>query len=249
MLILLVPFSLTANANVSNAASLSVDAAYERWSHVLEKFVAPDGRVAFKRLVNDRAELNEFVAWVGAISPATNPKLFPSQAHVLAYHINAYNALSMHEVLESDLPKSLGGLRKFYFFGVRKIFVGGEELTLYSYENDTIRAFGDPRIHFALNCMSISCPRLPMVPFAPDTLDEQLDAEARKFFAESRNDSIDHEGKKVVLSEILDFFEEDFLANNDSLLAYVNQYLKEPLPTEYAVDFFDYDWDVNYQNP
>ncbi|MEM7255374.1 MAG: DUF547 domain-containing protein [Pseudomonadota bacterium] len=248
-LVLLLSIVTSASANVSNAASMTVETAYETWGRVLDKHVDGDGRIGFKRLANDRADLNAFVAWVSAVSPTTNPNLFPDANAVLAYHINAYNAWSMHEILESDLPKTLGGLRKWYFFGVRGIVIGGEDTTLYTYENDVIRKMGDPRIHFALNCMSISCPRLPQVPFSPQSLDEELDRETRKFFAEARNVSVDHNEKRILLSEILDFFTEDFLATSDSLVTYVNQYITSPLPADYEVDFFDYDWGVNYQNP
>ena len=38
-------------------------------------------------------------------------------------------------------------------------------MSLYTLENDVIRPLGDERVHFALNCMVVSCPRLPRVAF------------------------------------------------------------------------------------
>jgi Protein of unknown function, DUF547 len=73
--------------------------------------------------------------------------------------------------------------------------VGGEAISLYDYENKVIRALGDPRIHFALNCMSVSCPVLPREVFTPEKLNAQLDREAKKFFAEPRNVAV-NEAKK-----------------------------------------------------
>ncbi|MBT6273005.1 MAG: DUF547 domain-containing protein [Chromatiales bacterium] len=70
-------------------------------------------------------------------------------------------------------------------------------MTLRSYENDIIRPLGDPRVHFALNCMSVGCPVLPRVAFEASTRDATLEQEARKFLAEDRNVHIDAQHKTV----------------------------------------------------
>ncbi len=52
-------------------------------------------------------------------------------------------------------------------------------------------------------------------------------------------------GGVVYLSEILDFYPEDFLTPaTPSLIAYVNPYLSEPIPLDYEVRFIDYDWTI-----
>jgi hypothetical protein len=62
-------------------------------------------------------------------------------------------------------------------------------------ENDVIRSLGDERLHFALNCMAVACPRLPKTPFSADRLNDQLEQEARRFFGEPRNLVVDDEGR------------------------------------------------------
>ena len=121
-------------------------------------------------------------------------------------------------------------------------------MSLYSYENDVTRALGDPRVHFALNCMPVGCPRLPMTPFNAASLDDELDRETRRFMAETRNVRVDSASRTVWLSEIFDFFPEDFLAHSPTLLAYVNRYRANPVPTDCAIKFMDYDWTVNAQS-
>ncbi len=106
----------------------------------------------------------------------------------------------------------------------------------------------EERVHFALNCMSIGCPRLPQTPFTPDNLSDELSREAQRFFAESRNLQVDHEKKVVHLSEIMKFYKKDFLATSPSLISYINKYLKNKIPADYKVEFIDYDWTVNDQN-
>ena len=70
-----------------------------------------------------------------------------------------------------------------------------------------IRERGDPRIHFALNCMVRSCPRLPQLPFRAETLDAQLDGAAEEFLNDTRHVKLSPEERTVYLSSILDWYE------------------------------------------
>jgi hypothetical protein len=228
-------------------AAFAVAPPYDAWARVLEKFVNADGQIDFAGLAKDRADLNKFVAYVYAVSPRNAPQQFPTPAHVLAYHINAYNALSMYKVIDVGIPETNAGIRKVFFFAFGKVQVGGEPISLYDYENKIIRVIGDARIHMALNCMSVSCPRLPRDVFLAATLDSQLDRETKKFFAEARNMTVDDATKTVKLSEILKFFTDDFLINDKNLIAFVNRYRDKKVPEDYAVTFFEYDWTINRQ--
>jgi hypothetical protein len=219
----------------------------ESWARVLDRFVDDHGRVDFENLARDRRDLDRYVAWVYAVGPNSNPGLFPTRADVVAYHLNAYNALAMYNVLESGIPTTLGGLKKVDFFFVRRVQVGGVARSLYSYENDVIRKLGDERVHFALNCMVVGCPRLPREPFRDDTLDAVLEREARFFFSEPRNLEPDDARRTVRMSEILKFYTADFLAKERSLIAYVNRYRTTPIPADYRIEFIPYDWTVNRQ--
>ena len=65
----------------------------------------------------------------------------------------------------------------YNFFVKQKYTVDGETTGLKKLEDDTVRArYGDPRIHAALNCASIGCPRLPSHGFPARTPDGTLDA-------------------------------------------------------------------------
>jgi len=220
---------------------------YETWSRVLNRHVDDAGRVNFAAVASDRADLDRFVAWVYDVGPQNQLAAFPSPAHVLAYHLNAYNALAMHKVLEKDIPQTLTGLRKVSFFYFGKVQVGGERITLYKYENEVIRKLNDPRMHVALNCMSVGCPRLPREAFLPERVNEQLDREARRFYNEDRNVQVDDATRTLRLSEILKFYTDDFLAVAPSLAAYVNKYRDKKVPEDYQVEFIPYDWTINRQ--
>ena len=217
------------------------------WAAVLATFVDDRGRVDFQGLAERPESLSATVAHIYAAGPRTTPARYPDRDARIAFYINAYNALAMFNVIESGIPDDLFGLNKVEFFVLRRLAVDGDEISLYALENDVIRPLGEERIHFALNCMVVGCPRLPREPFSGDRLDHQLDREAAHFFSEARNVTVDHDRRTVYLSEILDFYTEDFLAVAPSLIAYVNRYRDEPIPEDYDVAFFDYDWTINAQ--
>ena len=221
----------------------------EALARVLGRYVDDQGGVDFSGLAGDRGDLDRFVAWVYATGPENRPDLFPRRADVLAYHINAYNALAMYSLIDAGIPQSLDGLRKFTFFYLREVNVGGKAMSLYAYENKVIRPLGEERVHFALNCMAVSCPRLPRVPFEAKTLDADLEREAQRFFNEDRNVEVDAAKRSVRFSQILDFYPSDFLAKAPSLIAYANRYRATPIPADYRVEFIPYDWTVKRQKP
>jgi len=217
------------------------------WARVLHRYVDDSGRVDFAALAGDRAELDRYVASLYAAEPNSAPERFRTRAHLLAHHLNAYNALAMFNVLERGVPRSLGGIELARFFYLRRFSIDGAPLSLYAYENDVIRPLGEERVHFALNCMSASCPRLPRAPFGAETLEANLEGEARRFLNEPRNVRVDDANKVVTLSAIFDFYAKDFLATAPSLIAYVNRYRNTPIPADYRVEFLPYDWTVNAQ--
>jgi hypothetical protein len=250
LLLLLPALALAACASVPRPRVDSQPAApppYEVWGRVLSQHVDDKGRVNFAAVARDRGDLDRFVGWVYDHGPARDPAAYPSNQHVLAYHLNAYNALAMHKVLEKGIPKTLAGARKVTFFYFGKVQVAGERITLYNYENEVIRKLRDPRMHVALNCMSVGCPHLPREPFVAERLDEQLDREARRFYNEERNVQVDHATRTLRLSEILKFYTGDFLAVAPSLAAYVNKYRDQKVPEDYRVEFIPYDWTINRQ--
>ncbi len=217
------------------------------WATVLRDYVDDQGRVDFQGLAANPRQLELVVADIARIAPHNAPNAFPTQRDRIAFHINAYNALSLYHVIRSGIPTRLSLLDRVVFFKLTRVVVGGQAISLYDYENDVIRPLGEERVHFALNCMAVSCPRLPRVPFTAEGLDRELDDAARRFLAEPRNVQPDPDRRLVRLSAILQFYTEDFLHRAPSLIAYVDRYHTPPIPENYTVEFFDYDWTINAQ--
>ena len=225
--------------------SSEVAPALAAWARVLARFVNERGEVDFETLSGDRADLNAYVQHVAT----TRLESLPDGPERLAHMINAYNALSMFNVLQSGIPATHAGFNKLSFFVFRKFQIGGQNMSLRGYENDVIRPYArsrdEPRIHFALNCSALSCPALPRAPFTAAGLDAELERETRAFFARPENFRVDAASGIVWLSELLDFYPEDFVPRPaTSLLDYANRYVADPAPPAYKVCFTPYNWTI-----
>lgn len=227
--------------------SLDLDQCDAAWTDVLAHHVDALGRVDFSGLDKDRAGLDEVIKFIAAVDPASSPERFPTPNARLAFYLNAYNALAMYGVLDAGVPKRFGWLGRIRFFVLRRFTMGGRTISLYSLENSVIRPLGDPRVHFALNCMSVSCPRLPQSAFTASALDKQLDTVAREFVAEKRNVDVDDDRKELRVSAIFKFYTKDFLTKASSLPAYIDRYRLAQVPANYKIVFDDYDWSINDQ--
>ncbi|KAF8072648.1 Glutaredoxin [Scenedesmus sp. PABB004] len=112
----------------------------------------------------------------------------------------------------------------------------------------------DARIHFALVCGAKSCP--PIKLYAPDTLEEGLQAAAEAFVA--ADVEVDAAASKVVLSKIFSWYYPDFGDTKAQRLAFLLPFLPpapagalramlaaDPGAGRIAVQHRAYDWDVN----
>jgi Protein of unknown function, DUF547 len=230
----------------AGAGPPAADAANAAWGRVLNRHVDDAGRIDFAGVAKTPEDLETYVAYVSQLSPASDPAAFPTRETVLAYYLNAYNALAMYNVVRSGIPPDLGEIKVRFFYRDR-LLVGGRRISLYDLENDVIRPLRDPRVHFALNCMVRSCPRLPREPFTPAGLDARLDAAAREFLNEERNVDLIPSTRIARVSMILAWYEKDFLAKAANLAAYIARYRDSPIPPRYEIQFIPYDWTLNRQ--
>ena len=229
---------------------VSKELAQESWAQVLMESVDSQGRVAFKSISENPESLHRMVLYVSQTSPENKPGRFVSREDRMAYYLNSYNALAMYGVITYGFPSDFNGFTdRAKFFAFTDFTIGGKEISLYDYENKVIRPLGDPRIHFALNCMVKACPRLPQVPFRAEDLDGTLNALAREFVNDPRHVQVVESSRRVRLSEILNFYEEDFVNPKaaSSLIEYINRYRTSPIDKTFEVEFIPYDWTVNYQ--
>ncbi len=229
---------------------------YAAYDALLREHVDGAGRVDYERLRRGREGLDRVLAFVAQVGPAARPDLYPTAEAREAFFIAAYNANVWRGVIDRHPLRTLDGVRVSFFYLTRFV-VDGAETNLRDLENDRLRAtFRDARIHFALNCASAGCPRLPAEAFVPERLDAQLDREARRFCNEARNVSVDVAARRVRLSKIFDWYADDFVTHERALgvadgdrITFINRYRAHDaqVARDFALEFDAYDWTLNAQ--
>lgn len=161
------------------------------YADVLSQLVTPAGLVRYDGLRTNKSgvrdKLYRYVAQIGAASPENRPDLFPSDADKLAYWINAYNAICLYRVVQRGYPSNIiASVPPAAIFFTDRTPVGGKSYTLDGLEKQKVLSVGDPRVHFALNCASYSCPPLRREPFSGPQLDAQLADQGRIYLSDPR---------------------------------------------------------------
>ncbi len=159
-----------------------------------------------------------------------------------AFYINAYNLLvikSINERYPINSPMSIPG-----FFAQVKHEVGGEKLTLDDIEKKKLfKTTQDARLHFVLVCAAKSCPRIANFAYLPANLDDLL--EKRTTMALNDPDFVKVGPKKVLVSQIFEWYKGDFAKDSSSILDYLNKYRRAPLDGDLKLGYYEWDWSLN----
>lgn len=162
----------------------------------------------------------------------------------LAFYINAYNILALKMVLDHwpvDSIKDVGNLLSPVWKKTAGV-IGGQEVSLDAIENEVLRPMGEPRIHFAIVCASVSCPDLRTEPYTADKLNVQLDDQAGLFLNNAEK-GLNDDGKAIHVSKIFDWFENDFKAVG-GIEAFIRQHRSGLSRSAIKADI-EYDWSLN----
>lgn len=218
-------------------AQTGAPADHSLWDGLLRKHVLASGLVDYVGFAADRGKLDAYLAHLGSQAPTADW----SRESRLAYYINLYNALTVRLILDHyplgsirDLPDPWGRVR---------MTIGGQGYSLDAIEHQILRKMGEPRIHFALNCASLSCPVLQPHAFTENGLDAQLDAAARGFINDPARNRVTPQSAS--LSRIFQWYRGDFEGPGKGLVDYLNAYLDTPLKPDCRIGFLDYDWGLN----
>ena len=230
---------------------------YTKFDQLLKKYVH-DQRVDYTGLLTEKDKLLQFTQLLGTISPDSHPEEFPTDAHKLAYWINAYNAFILQLIIEHYPVASIKDINFIGFtVWLHRNITGGEEISFKALEDDIIRArFRDPRIHFAINCASVSCPPLAASAYQPVLLNKQLDTMTTAFINDPANFHVDELNRTIYLSAIFNWYENDFLTwlstekgyAAPTLLDYIALYYSGPVSRkwdEFELIYYEYDWSLN----
>jgi hypothetical protein len=166
----------------------------------------------------------------------------PSQR--IAFYINAYNIFAIKMVVDHYPLESIRDVGSF----LRPVWdrtagtLNSGDVTLDQIEHDILRTLGEPRVHFAIVCASVSCPDLRAQAFESDLLSDQLDEQVRGFLNNPKK-GLELEENNVRVSKIFDWFEEDF-EQVGGAESFIRRYRDLPARTRLRANL-DYDWSLN----
>ena len=229
-----------------DSKSLGADTADNAiFAGLLEKHVVR-GRVDYDGFKKDEPLFDDYLSILSAVDPDLLPK-----RHQFAYFINVYNAFTIKLVLTRypgiDSIKDIGGLFSSPW-GQKFIRLKKGVFSLDDIEHKILRpVYKDPRVHFAANCASKSCPPLRNEPYDGERLDQQLDEQTKGFINDGRNNFF--KDGTLFLSRIFKWYEDDF---SGKPAQFVRQYALGDLKRNIDdskdrldISYLNYDWSLN----
>ena len=162
---------------------------------------------------------------------------------MLAYYINTYNAYTVELILNNYPVKSIKDISGAWTKGI--VPIGNTKLSLGGIENGILRKMEEPRIHFAINCASYSCPKLLNEAFTAARINEQLDKVTIDFINGNKNELSANSPK---LSSIFDWYQKDFTINGkQDVIGYINEYAISKINPSAQINYKEYNWKLNEQ--
>jgi len=222
---------------------------HSAFDKLLKKHVNGKGLVDYKGIKADQAAFNQYLDLLSKNPPAGSA----SKQEQMAYWINAYNAFTIRLILDHypvQSIKDIGSKIKIPFvttpWAAKFFSIGGEKMSLDHIEHSILRKkYDDPRIHFALVCASVSCPRLRNEAYTAGKLDSQLDDQGRDFLNNPAKNKL---GKaSAQLSKYFDWYKGDWDNNGQSVVSWVNKYASTKIDGNTKISFLDYNWNLNEQ--
>jgi len=206
-----------------------------------------DGVVDYAGLKAQETLFDNVLDAMAAVDP-----LALAQQDRIAFYINVYNAWTIKLIL-NHWPgiRSIKDAGSFIRSPWKREFVrlAGKTVSLDDIEHGILRRqYGDKRLHFALNCASMSCPPLAGVPYQGQTLNAQLDAQTAAFINDPTQ-TFAADGRLHV-SKIFDWYGEDF-GGETGALAFIRHAAAPGLATamdaltDHRLVYMDYDWSLN----
>lgn len=206
------------------------------WDILLKKYVDDIGNVDYKNFKNDADKLCKYLDHL-AKNPISRTALKEER---LAYYINLYNAGTVRLILENYPLESIKDI--FRPWGKDIVIIGEDDYSLGEIEHDVLRKMNEPRIHFAINCASFSCPKLLNAAFTASKIEEQLENATSSFINDPTKNNIT--ASSVEISKIFKWYKGDFTEKN-SLIVYINKYSDNEISKDSEIDYLTYDWRLN----
>ena len=231
------------------------------WQQVLDQYVVERSQqtyVQYNLLKQDQSNNNtqssivdQYLEYLATVNPLTL-----SRQEQQAYWLNLYNAATVQLIVRnypvSSITKLGKGLFSFGPWNDDIVAVNQQKISLNDIEHGILRPiYDDPRIHYAVNCASFSCPNLLTTAFTGENIEALLDKGARDYINHTR--AVLVKDDELVLSKIYDWFQEDFGSSEEGVISHIKQYANSDLLEQLnAVNSnkirYAYDWKLNELN-
>ena len=250
------------------------------------EFMNEEGSAVNYKAISSSPLFEEYKSFARSLSTLNLPQL--TQAEKMSFFINTYNMLTIHGLVEGKLVENkiarfiIGPISaRLRFYASMSYNIGGYIFSLNDIEGGVLRgnkkaaaplsvmpfdskdarlAFVlpcDARIHFALNCGAKSCP--PIRAYSPEAaaLEKELDEATTTFI--SRTSTVDLANKKVTLSMLFKWYQDDFGSGEFAVLDWIRSHAsgtevgkqmsslldQNPGGEGVTVEYATYDWGLN----
>lgn len=240
LIVLLGVFSLAQNGFTQSIS-------HDTWDELLQAHVTDEGIVDYKGFIKEKIKLEQYLQLLSQNPPQRTWK----RTEQLAYWINAYNAFTVKLIVDYYPVKSIKDIKRGIPFvntvwDIKFIEIDGYKYDLNKIEHGILRKrFKEPRIHFAVNCASASCPALLNRAYTGAKLNAQLDQQAKNFLADTSKNKIS--ANSTQLSKIFKWFKKDF-TKEGSLKEFIAKYAPTSFNKKAKINYLKYDWRLNNQN-
>jgi hypothetical protein len=216
-----------------------IRADHDVWNTITKKNVSGTGKVDYKGMKTDLAKIKAYLLHL----EKTVPTAEWSKNEKLAYWINLYNASTVYLIASNYPTKSITKLSGGKPWDKKFVKSGTNTYSLNDIENNIVRPqFKDPRIHAALNCAAVSCPKLLNGAYLPSKLNAQLDTQVRAWINDATKNKLNV--NKAQVSKIFEWYKVDF---KDGVVSFINKYTSSntALLSTAKISYLEYDWALN----
>ena len=212
------------------------DTSTDLWNTILQTHVNANGDVNYTALKKDPNFDKVLTSFAKEL-----PKASWTKYEKMAYWMNVYNAYTLKLIVDNLPLKSITDLKEPW--DQKFIVLENRSFSLNQIEHEILRKeFQDPRIHFGINCASISCPVLHNKAFYAENVNATLEMLTARFINDKSRNTIS--SSKLSISSMFDWFKEDF-TKGQSLIAFLNKYSKTSINADASIDYQSYNWNLN----
>lgn len=225
---------------LSSSHALTTRADHSIWNNLLQENVTPTGHVNYKNLKINKNSVSKYLQELKHHAPSSDW----TKEEKMAYYINLYNAYTIQFIITKypvTSPKDINYSGKD-IWKLRLVKTGKKTISLNDVEN-ILKGYGDARIHFAINCGAISCPKLMNRAWQANTLESDLTKMTKLFINNSSVNII--KPKRIKISKLFEWYPLEFKTSTTTIIDFINTYSNIQISPKAKIEYLPYNWNLN----